>query len=197
MCCAPMCLWLFSALAFHRITESLTGRGWKGPLWVIWSNPPAEAGSPRAGCTGPCLGGSGISPEKETPQPPWAAWARAPFQPVAVLLGDTSKEWGQGGSFTLTLGKAAWVGRAGLGRVLAGLAFAAAPGGTVRVLWWGVGGSCHVPILATASPGFSPGCHQQITPGGRTARRQGQLESGESCRCCLLWMKLKQTERLP
>ena len=35
-------------------------------------------GSPRAGCTGPCPGGSGISPEKETPQPPSAAWARAP-----------------------------------------------------------------------------------------------------------------------
>jgi len=33
--------------------------------------PPAQAGSPRAGCTGPCPGGSGISPEKETPQPPW------------------------------------------------------------------------------------------------------------------------------
>ena len=40
--------------------------------------PPAQAGSPRAGCTAPHPGGSGISPEKETPQPPWAAWARAP-----------------------------------------------------------------------------------------------------------------------
>jgi len=37
----------------HRITESQNGRGWKGPLWVISSNPPAEAGSPTAGCTGP------------------------------------------------------------------------------------------------------------------------------------------------
>jgi len=27
---------------------------------------PAQAGSPRAGCTGPCPGGSGISREKET-----------------------------------------------------------------------------------------------------------------------------------
>ena len=35
-------------------------------------------GSPRAGCTAPRPGGSGISPEKETPQPPWAARARAP-----------------------------------------------------------------------------------------------------------------------
>ena len=61
-----------------RITESQHGRGWKGPLWVIQSNPPAEAGSPRTGCTGPPPGGSWISPEKETPQPPWAACSRAP-----------------------------------------------------------------------------------------------------------------------
>jgi len=36
------------------ITESQNVRGWKGPLWVIQSNPPAEAGSSREGCTGPC-----------------------------------------------------------------------------------------------------------------------------------------------
>jgi len=42
----------------HRIPESQNVRGWKGPLWVTQSNPPAEAGSPRAGCTGPCPGGS-------------------------------------------------------------------------------------------------------------------------------------------
>jgi len=41
------------------------------------AQPPVQAGSPRAGCRGPCPGGAGISPEKETPQPPWAAWARA------------------------------------------------------------------------------------------------------------------------
>ena len=40
--------------------------------------PPAQAGSPRAGCTAPHPGGAGISPEKETPQPLWAAWVRAP-----------------------------------------------------------------------------------------------------------------------
>ena len=39
---------------------------------------PAQAGSPRAGCTALRPGRAGISPEKETPQPPWAAWARAP-----------------------------------------------------------------------------------------------------------------------
>jgi len=36
----------------NRITESQHGRGWKGPLWVIQSNPPAEAGSPTVGCRG-------------------------------------------------------------------------------------------------------------------------------------------------
>ena len=41
-------------------------------------NPPAEAGSPTAGCIGPCPGRSSISPEKETPQPPWTACSRAP-----------------------------------------------------------------------------------------------------------------------
>ena len=40
------------------ITESQNSRGWKGPLWVTQSNPPAEAGSPTAGCTGPCPGRS-------------------------------------------------------------------------------------------------------------------------------------------
>ena len=42
------------------------------------AQPPAQAGSPRAGCSAPRPGGAGISPEKQTPQPPWAAWARAP-----------------------------------------------------------------------------------------------------------------------
>ena len=49
---------LHPAATSHRITESQNGRGWKGPLWVTQSNPPAEAGSPRAGCTGPCPGWS-------------------------------------------------------------------------------------------------------------------------------------------
>ena len=40
----------------HRITESQNGGGWKGPLWITQPNPPAEAGSPRAGCTAPCPG---------------------------------------------------------------------------------------------------------------------------------------------
>jgi len=59
----------------NRITEcsGLEGTSVGHPV-----QPPAQAGSPRAGCTAPCPGGAGIFPEKETPQPPWAAWARAP-----------------------------------------------------------------------------------------------------------------------
>ena len=62
-------------VAFHRMTEwwGLEGTSVGHPV-----QPPAQAGSPTAGCTAPRPGGAGISPEKETPQPPWAAWARAP-----------------------------------------------------------------------------------------------------------------------
>jgi len=35
---------------------------------VIQSNPPAEAGSPRAGCTGPCPHGSWIWSKREFKQ---------------------------------------------------------------------------------------------------------------------------------
>jgi len=59
----------------HRITA---WQGLAGPSVGHPAQPPAQAGSPRAGCTAPRPGGAGISPEKETPQPPWAAWARAP-----------------------------------------------------------------------------------------------------------------------
>ena len=60
---------------FHRITECWGSEGTSVGHPV---QPPAQAGSPTAGCTGPRPGGAWISPEKETPQPPWAAWARAP-----------------------------------------------------------------------------------------------------------------------
>jgi len=65
----------------HRITEQsgLEGTSVGHPVQV-----PAEAGSPTAGCTAPRPGGSGISPEKETPQPPWTTWARADDQPSQV-----------------------------------------------------------------------------------------------------------------
>ena len=58
----------------HRITQN--GRGWKGPQEIKY-NLPAKAGSPRAGCTGPRPGGFSISPEKDTPQPLWAACSSA------------------------------------------------------------------------------------------------------------------------
>ena len=59
----------------HRITE---WQGLEGTSGDPPPQPPAQAGSPTAGCTAPRPGGAGISPEKETPQPRWAAWARAP-----------------------------------------------------------------------------------------------------------------------
>lgn len=38
---------------FHRITQCQHGRGWKGSMKVIWSDPPAQALPARAGCPGP------------------------------------------------------------------------------------------------------------------------------------------------
>ena len=78
----------------HQLTSNLLAF-WKPPLSAAELNINASSftesrnhrtvgvgrdlwGSPRAGCTGPRPGGSWISPEKEIPQPPWAACARAP-----------------------------------------------------------------------------------------------------------------------
>ena len=69
----------------HRIPA---WSGLAGPSGVTQSNSPAQAGSPRAGCTAPHPGGSGISPDKETPQPLWAAAAvprRSPFTALVIL----------------------------------------------------------------------------------------------------------------
>ena len=58
-CCSlPCCMHGQGSNSPHPFTESQNVRGWKGSLWVIQSNPPAEAGSPTAGCTGPCPGGA-------------------------------------------------------------------------------------------------------------------------------------------
>jgi len=38
--------------------KSQNCRDWKGPLWIIWSNPSDKAESPTAGCKGPHPGGS-------------------------------------------------------------------------------------------------------------------------------------------
>lgn len=46
--------------------------GWRGSLEIIRSEPSAKVGSPRASDTGTCPGKFG---EKDTPQPPWAAYS--------------------------------------------------------------------------------------------------------------------------
>ena len=65
----------------HRITETQNcriGRGLKRPLEIIKSNPPTEAGSIRAGCTGTHPGGFKISAEKQNPQHLWVVCSSAP-----------------------------------------------------------------------------------------------------------------------
>ena len=54
-----LCDFTYSAKSQNPSTAG-AGRG----LWGSPSPTPAEAGSPRAGCTGPCPGGAWISPEK-------------------------------------------------------------------------------------------------------------------------------------
>ena len=56
-CCARCRALAATESQNHRITEPQNVPGWKGPLWVIQSNPPAKAGSPTAGSTGTCPGG--------------------------------------------------------------------------------------------------------------------------------------------
>jgi len=51
-------------------TESQKG-GWNGPPEVIWSNLPAQAGSPKASCPGPCPDGFWICLRMETIWPLW------------------------------------------------------------------------------------------------------------------------------
>ena len=71
-------LWLLSLKRVsqnHRITECW---GLEGTSVGHLVQPPAEEGSPTAGCTWPCPGAPWISPEKKTPQPPWAACSSAP-----------------------------------------------------------------------------------------------------------------------
>ena len=58
-------------LWIHRITESQNGRGWQGPLWVTQPNPRPKQGHSQQAA-------QDRGPEKETPQPLWAACSRAP-----------------------------------------------------------------------------------------------------------------------
>jgi len=67
-----------SEILLQRITESQNRRGWKGPLGISYSSPPAKAVSPTAGCTRACPGRFWISPEKETQQSLQAACSCAP-----------------------------------------------------------------------------------------------------------------------
>lgn len=54
-------LWLCAdnilKMAQRWITESQTSWGWKRPLKVIWTNPPAQTGPPRISWPGPCPSG--------------------------------------------------------------------------------------------------------------------------------------------
>ena len=61
-------------LQHKALTESQSGWGWKGPLEVVWSNLPAQAGPPRASRPGPCPDDFWTSLRMETPQPPWETW---------------------------------------------------------------------------------------------------------------------------
>ena len=66
------------SLSSSAFTESQHGQGWKGPLWVTQPNPLCQSRVTQSRLHSTAARGVGISPEKETPQPPWAAWARAP-----------------------------------------------------------------------------------------------------------------------
>lgn len=60
-------------------TESGNSWGWKGSLEVIQSNPPAQAGQPRANSAQPCPEGVWIYLRRETPWPLWATFVSAQF----------------------------------------------------------------------------------------------------------------------
>lgn len=62
---------LFLPFLTLEITESQNSWGWKRPLEVIGSKPPAQAGTLRAACPGTCPDDFWISPRMETPQHSW------------------------------------------------------------------------------------------------------------------------------
>lgn len=69
------CFGVFAVLALSPVSQS--GSGWEEPQWLIRSNFPAQEGSSQSRATGLCLGGSWISPARETPQLRWAVCASA------------------------------------------------------------------------------------------------------------------------
>lgn len=65
-------------------------RGWTAPLEAVRSEPPAQAGPPRAGCAGPSP--DGFCPSPRTPQPPWAAWANAWLSSQQKTFSDVQRQ---------------------------------------------------------------------------------------------------------
>lgn len=73
---------LSDSLIWHYAREKKnhrsTGWGRKGLLEDIWSDHPAQAGPPRAGCPGAYPDSFCIFPKREKPQCLWATFASAP-----------------------------------------------------------------------------------------------------------------------
>lgn len=68
-----------SSLLKMGVTELDKGGDWQEPLQVIWSKPSVQTGTPRAPRPGPTpnLFFFFISPQRDTPPPPWAIYASA------------------------------------------------------------------------------------------------------------------------
>jgi len=120
---------LDSRWSYHRITAWL---GLEGTSVGHPAQPPAQAGSPRAGCAAPRPAGSGTSPEKETPQASLVMGLLLGRRAVCERLQLSSHRWGfragtcwcQGCNSQLPLAPALSSTGSGLGRdrtVTAGL----------------------------------------------------------------------------
>lgn len=69
---------LISVFQFEQISESPNCRGWKGPLEIVESNPPATVGFLQQLTQVRIQTGLESSPEKEVPQPLYLACSSAP-----------------------------------------------------------------------------------------------------------------------
>lgn len=78
LCLSGLLLLLKSFHAFHRVMEQLRLQG-TFQDHLIW--PLHNAGTARAGCSGPHPAGFWVLPRTETPQPPWATCSsvQSPF----------------------------------------------------------------------------------------------------------------------
>lgn len=111
-----LCNWKlkWQSIQFHWTTESQDVWGWKGPLEIILSYFPAQAGTCRTSSPGPRPQGFWISPKMEAPQPLGnlclcSATLTAPdvqsehpgFQVVPVVFCPVSRHhWKESGSVT-------------------------------------------------------------------------------------------------